>query len=132
MEISIGTSHRGRSATSVNVFVGSKKTPSTRENSPIGAESELAAGSASVAIPGDCTPRRKRRKEKYKQTIRNKVVIDCVMTRSRTLMRVVLALPVLFVGLGVAGCDIEDFGGFGRFTKDFHYSYELKPNGRLS
>ncbi len=47
-------------------------------------------------------------------------------------MRVVLALPVLFVGLGVAGCDIEDFGGFGRFTKDFHYSYELKPNGRLS
>jgi hypothetical protein len=35
----------------------------------------------------------------------------------------------------MAGCNFEnlgDWGGSGRFTQDFHYSYPLKPGGRLS
>lgn len=33
---------------------------------------------------------------------------------------------------GLCGCDIEDLGGFGRFNRDFHYSYPLNANGRVS
>jgi hypothetical protein len=48
-------------------------------------------------------------------------------------MRARLVFPILLVCLvGVAGCDIENFGGFGRYPKDFHYSYPLKAGGRLS
>jgi DUF4097 and DUF4098 domain-containing protein YvlB len=38
------------------------------------------------------------------------------------------AVPALF---GLAGCDLEDFGG-PRYNQDFHYSYPLKEGGRLS
>src|SRR5690348_402524 len=48
-------------------------------------------------------------------------------------MRASLTVPFLLAGLlGVPGCYIDEFGGFGRFTRDFHYSYPLKPGGRLS
>jgi Putative adhesin len=48
-------------------------------------------------------------------------------------MRVKLLVPLLAAGLiGATGCYIDDFGGFGRFPKDFHYSYPLKSGGRLS
>ena len=48
-------------------------------------------------------------------------------------MRSLLLAPVLIAGLiGLSGCDIEDFGSFGRYSKDFHYSYPLKPGGRVS
>lgn len=48
-------------------------------------------------------------------------------------MRTKILLPVLAAGLfGVTGCYIDDFGGFGRYPKDFHYSYPLKSGGRLS
>lgn len=48
-------------------------------------------------------------------------------------MRAKLVFPILLAGLlGLAGCDIEDFDGFGRYPKDFHYSYPLKAGGRLS
>ena len=48
-------------------------------------------------------------------------------------MRGTLLFPLLLAGLlGSAGCYIDDFGGFGRFPKDFHYSYPLKAGGRLS
>ena len=48
-------------------------------------------------------------------------------------MRTKLLFPVLVAGLlGVTGCYIDDFGGFGRYPKDFHYSYPLKADGRLS
>ena len=48
-------------------------------------------------------------------------------------MRTNLLLPVLVAGLlGVTGCYIDDFGGFGRYPKDFHYSYPLKSGGRLT
>ncbi|HLK49968.1 MAG TPA: DUF4097 family beta strand repeat-containing protein [Bryobacteraceae bacterium] len=48
-------------------------------------------------------------------------------------MRPTLLVPLALAGLlGVTGCYIDEFGGFGRFTRDFHYSYALKPDGRLS
>ncbi len=48
-------------------------------------------------------------------------------------MRAKLILPAIAAGLFVlAGCDIEDFGGFERYHEDFHYSYPLKAGGRLS
>ena len=48
-------------------------------------------------------------------------------------MRAKLILPAIAAGLVVlAGCDIEDFGGFERYHEDFHYSYPLKAGGRLA
>ena len=48
-------------------------------------------------------------------------------------MRAKLILPAIAAGLVVlAGCDIEDLGGFERYHEDFHFSYPLKAGGRLS
>ena len=48
-------------------------------------------------------------------------------------MRAKFMLPAVAAGLVVlAGCDIEDMGGFERYHEDFHYSYPLKAGGRLS
>ena len=48
-------------------------------------------------------------------------------------MRAKLILPAIAAGLVVlAGCDIEDLGGFERYHEDFHYSYPLKAGGHLS
>ncbi len=48
-------------------------------------------------------------------------------------MRAKLILPAIAAGLVVlAGCDIEDFGGFERYHEDFHFSYPLKAGGRLN
>lgn len=47
-------------------------------------------------------------------------------------MRARFILPAIAAGLVVlAGCDIEDMGGFQRYHEDFHYSYPLKAGGRL-
>jgi DUF4097 and DUF4098 domain-containing protein YvlB len=32
----------------------------------------------------------------------------------------------------LVGCDIEEFAGSSRFKEEFHYSYDLRPGGRLS
>jgi len=43
-----------------------------------------------------------------------------------------LALPVLSAALlSLTACDFEDMGG-GHFNRDFHYSYPLASNGKLS
>ena len=48
-------------------------------------------------------------------------------------MRAKLLLPILAAALlGLAACDIEDFGGFDRYRQDFHYTYPLKSGGRLA
>jgi hypothetical protein len=48
-------------------------------------------------------------------------------------MRAKFILPAIAAGLVVlAGCDIEDMGGFERYHEDFHYSYPLKAGGRLN
>jgi DUF4097 and DUF4098 domain-containing protein YvlB len=52
-------------------------------------------------------------------------------------MRHKLMVPAVAAGLLVlAGCDIEDFNvgenGGGRYTQDFHFSFPLKSNGRLT
>src|ERR1017187_3956763 len=48
-------------------------------------------------------------------------------------MRAKFVLPAIAAGLIVlAGCDIEDMGGFERYHEDFHFSYPLKPGGRLN
>ena len=48
-------------------------------------------------------------------------------------MRSKLVLPALTAGIFLlAGCDIEDLHGYARFSRDFHYSYPLDPNGRLA
>jgi Toastrack DUF4097 len=48
--------------------------------------------------------------------------------RTRTLL-----LPLAGALLALTACDIEDFGGGSeRYSQDFHYSYALKPGGRLS
>jgi hypothetical protein len=48
-------------------------------------------------------------------------------------MRQKLVLPAVAAGLFfLAACDIDDFNFNGeRFSRDFHYSFPLKPNGRL-
>jgi len=46
-------------------------------------------------------------------------------------MRNLLLLPVAVGLLSLAACDIEDFAG-ARFERDFHYSYPLSANGKLS
>lgn len=44
-----------------------------------------------------------------------------------------LLVPALAgVLLCLTACDIEDFGGFERYSRDFHYNYPLKAGGRLS
>ncbi len=48
-------------------------------------------------------------------------------------MRALLILPVVLTGLlAPAGCYIDDFGSFGHYSKDFHYTYPLQAGGRLS
>ena len=44
---------------------------------------------------------------------------------------VCLGLPVLLT-LGLAGCDIEDFGPSNRYQENFTHTYALKAGGRLS
>ena len=46
-----------------------------------------------------------------------------------------MTLFLTAIALLLAGCDPRDFGSFGdshAYEKDFHYSYPLKPGGRLS
>lgn len=45
--------------------------------------------------------------------------------------RIFLALAPALLILSI-GCDFEDFGPSERYPEDFHYSYPLKPGGRLS
>jgi DUF4097 and DUF4098 domain-containing protein YvlB len=48
-------------------------------------------------------------------------------------MRAKLLFPILAAALlGLAACNIEDFGGFDRYRQDFHFTYPLKTDGRLS
>ncbi|MBZ5578070.1 MAG: DUF4097 family beta strand repeat-containing protein [Acidobacteriia bacterium] len=48
-------------------------------------------------------------------------------------MRALLFAPALLAGLlSLTGCEIDDFGSFGRYSKDFHESHALKAGGRLS
>ena len=48
-------------------------------------------------------------------------------------MRARFVLPAIAAGLIVlAGCDIEDMGGFERYHEDFHFSYPLKTGGHLN
>ena len=47
-------------------------------------------------------------------------------------MRAKLLFPILAAALlGLAACNIEDFGGSDRFRQDFHFTYPLKSGGRL-
>lgn len=48
-------------------------------------------------------------------------------------MRTKLLLPALAAALlGLAACDFEDLGGFERYHQDFHYSFPMKPGGKLT
>jgi len=49
-------------------------------------------------------------------------------------MRAIGMVPAVLAGLlSLAGCDIDGFNVTGgRFSKDFHYSYPLKADGRIS
>lgn len=48
-------------------------------------------------------------------------------------MRAKLLIPALAGALlSLTACDIEDFGGMARYSRDFHYSYPLKTGGSLS
>ena len=49
-------------------------------------------------------------------------------------MRSTLLLPVLGAALlSLSACDFDDFhDGHGRYTSDFHHTYPLAANGRLS
>jgi len=44
----------------------------------------------------------------------------------------ILAAMAVAASTVLIGCDIEEFAGSSRFKEEFHYSYELKPGGRLS
>jgi DUF4097 and DUF4098 domain-containing protein YvlB len=43
-----------------------------------------------------------------------------------------LLMPLGVALLGLTACDIEDFGSFQRYQRDFHYSYPLKRGGSVS
>jgi hypothetical protein len=43
-----------------------------------------------------------------------------------------LLMPLGLALLCLTACDIEDFGSFQRFQRDFHYSYPLKSGGSFS
>jgi DUF4097 and DUF4098 domain-containing protein YvlB len=48
-------------------------------------------------------------------------------------MRVNLAVSSFaFILLRTTGCNLEDLGDVGRYNREFHYSYPLKPGGRIS
>lgn len=48
-------------------------------------------------------------------------------------MRAIVFVPVVLAGVfGLASCEIDGFGPLGRFTQDFHYTYPLKADGRVS
>jgi DUF4097 and DUF4098 domain-containing protein YvlB len=48
-------------------------------------------------------------------------------------MRAQLLLPALAAALlGLSACDIEDWGDSHRYQQDFHYSFPLKSDGRVS
>jgi DUF4097 and DUF4098 domain-containing protein YvlB len=48
-------------------------------------------------------------------------------------MRPKLLLPALAAGfLCLTACDVMDLGDMERFNRDFHYSYTLRANGKLS
>ncbi|MCW5976564.1 MAG: DUF4097 family beta strand repeat protein [Bryobacteraceae bacterium] len=44
----------------------------------------------------------------------------------------ILATMTIAAATILAGCDIEEFAGSSRFKEDFHYSYDLRPGGRLA
>jgi DUF4097 and DUF4098 domain-containing protein YvlB len=47
-------------------------------------------------------------------------------------MRARLLIPLLAAALlCLAGCDLEDLDGGSKYNRDFHYSYSMKPGGRL-
>src|ERR1039458_9555693 len=43
-----------------------------------------------------------------------------------------LLMPLGVALLCLTACDIEDFGSFQRYQRDFHYSYPLKHGGSFS
>ena len=48
-------------------------------------------------------------------------------------MRTWILAPAVAAGLlSLTACDIEDLHGGSRFSQDFHYSYPLAANGRVS
>ena len=48
-------------------------------------------------------------------------------------MRPKLLIPALAGALlAMTGCDFEEFGNVGHYSRDFHYSYPLKSGGRVS
>lgn len=48
------------------------------------------------------------------------------------MQKLILAPALAAALLGLAGCDIEDWHGNERHSKDFQLSYDLKPDGRVS
>ena len=49
--------------------------------------------------------------------------------------KLLVRLPVLGIAAGLlllAGCEFEDFGGMERYSEDFHYSYPMNSDGRLT
>src|SRR5215469_3198134 len=48
------------------------------------------------------------------------------------LLKTALWTPFLFAIAGQPSCMIDDFGGMGRYNRDFHYSFPMTTAGRLS
>jgi Putative adhesin len=60
-------------------------------------------------------------------------VIGNKSRRCCVLVRMNLVLPAITLGLlTLPACDVTDWGGFERFSRDFHYSYSLRSGGRLT
>ncbi len=56
------------------------------------------------------------------------MVAACVSPHMRSLLLVPAAAGLL----ALAACDIEDFAATARYDRDFHYSYPLNSNGKVS
>src|SRR5579871_1860700 len=79
-------------------------------------------------LPADRSP--SRRNSACNGTIGRRVAYHLL---SRSAMRSMhLAFPVAAIGLCLTACDVVDWGGMERFSRDFHYSYALASDGRIS
>ena len=47
-------------------------------------------------------------------------------------MRLLLPAVLAAALVSLTGCDFEDFGGIGKFSRDFHYNYAMNSNATLN
>src|SRR5258708_2856196 len=108
-----------------------------------GSDPAMAARSqywpSAVLIVDTYVPKRTQTSQLYERREAPRRSVGTIRTRFAypvirgTVMRPKLLLLALVAGLlWLTACDFTDLGDMERFNRDFHYSYALGANGRLS